>query len=236
MSASASEPESEDHSDTIGLQGRSETLAAEESQDQDSSVESECAICFDVAEQSASLPCLCRVTYCLRCWDRSLAQSFNSSGQARCPTCRAPVRVDFDASAANGAGQMLFSKDDVINVGDGGASFQEIQAAREATVERLAAQAAPVMSRNMQLYGDTHPFLRPCATNPQRELSGWPVRELKQHLAELGGSADGCLEKSDLIKRLVEAAGDPAHLAAYVLNRKHTTEVAFQSTAVIPCG
>lgn len=68
----------------------------------------ECTICFDAIEESASLPCRCRVPYCLRCWDRCLAQSFNSCGQARCPTCRGPVRVDFDAEAM----VMCFSKED----------------------------------------------------------------------------------------------------------------------------
>merc|ERR1712232_740791 len=31
------------------------------------------------------------------CWDTALANSFSQCGQARCPSCRALVRVDFDA-------------------------------------------------------------------------------------------------------------------------------------------
>ena len=57
----------------------------------------DCAICFDPvhAEDRLPLPCRCQLTYCLLCWDRALAAAFNDNGQARCPSCRRPVRVDF---------------------------------------------------------------------------------------------------------------------------------------------
>eukprot|EP00446_Apocalathium_sp_SHHI-4_P041005 CAMPEP_0177332630 /NCGR_PEP_ID=MMETSP0368-20130122/21697_1 /TAXON_ID=447022 ORGANISM="Scrippsiella hangoei-like, Strain SHHI-4" /NCGR_SAMPLE_ID=MMETSP0368 /ASSEMBLY_ACC=CAM_ASM_000363 /LENGTH=309 /DNA_ID=CAMNT_0018793113 /DNA_START=59 /DNA_END=988 /DNA_ORIENTATION=- len=57
---------------------------------------SPCAICYEPCAQSVDLPCQCKVDYCASCWDRALAKSFNSCAQARCPTCRAPVRVDYD--------------------------------------------------------------------------------------------------------------------------------------------
>ena len=54
----------------------------------------DCAVCFDPvhAEDRLPLPCRCQLTYCLLCWDRALAAAFNDNGQARCPSCRRPVR------------------------------------------------------------------------------------------------------------------------------------------------
>jgi len=54
-----------------------------------------CAICFEV-QPTVPLPCSCRVAYCARCWDRSLANSVLQCGVAQCPTCRCSFRVDFD--------------------------------------------------------------------------------------------------------------------------------------------
>ncbi|CAK0887597.1 unnamed protein product, partial [Prorocentrum cordatum] len=54
-----------------------------------------CAICFEV-QPTVPLPCSCRVSYCARCWDRSLANSVLQCGVAQCPTCRCSFRVDFD--------------------------------------------------------------------------------------------------------------------------------------------
>lgn len=70
-----------------------------------------CAICWEPVEEGVVLPCACAASYCNRCWDRSLAHSLNACGSARCPTCRCPVRVDFEAAT----GRMIFSRD----VGDG---------------------------------------------------------------------------------------------------------------------
>lgn len=64
-------------------------------------------VCFESSQGVTKLPCDCKVAYCAQCWDRCLAQSFNACGQARCPTCRGPVRVDFDAATS----RMLFSRD-----------------------------------------------------------------------------------------------------------------------------
>lgn len=85
-------------------------MACEESQSQQPPappIALECVICFDAIDQSTQLPCACKVSYCMRCWDRALAMSFNASGQARCPTCRSPVRVDFDSTSH----RLLFSRE-----------------------------------------------------------------------------------------------------------------------------
>ena len=99
-------------------------------------MQAECAICFDsIGEDAIPLPCSCRVPYCLACWDRSLAVSFNDTGHARCPTCRTPVRVDFDPEAAGGRGRLVFTRED----GDQG----DIDRSRSGVVNRLQSRLHP---------------------------------------------------------------------------------------------
>ena len=192
----------------------------------------ECVICFDSIAQAEPLPCRCTVPYCMKCWDRSLAQSFNACGQARCPTCRSPVRVDFDAEANDGRGRLVFSKEPADHsyeqeeselADGGGASPAAAAAAAEApasirraeVVERLAEQAAPVMARLLGEWGAAHPSLRAMAREPAAILRSCPVKALKEALAALGGDATACVDKADLIAALEEAAGGRAPLAAY---------------------
>ena len=192
----------------------------------------ECVICFDSIAQAEPLPCRCTVPYCMKCWDRSLAQSFNACGQARCPTCRSPVRVDFDAEANDGRGRLVFSKEPADHsyeqeeselADGGGASPAAAAAAAEApasirraeVVERLAEQAAPVMARLLGEWGAAHPSLRAMAREPAAVLRSSPVKALKEALAALGGDATACVDKADLIAALEEAAGGRAPLAAY---------------------
>lgn len=64
-----------------------------------STEEIECAICFEVVGAlggAVDLPCACRASFCHTCWDRALAASITACGYARCPSCRCPMRVDFD--------------------------------------------------------------------------------------------------------------------------------------------
>jgi len=59
----------------------------------------ECSICFeelDTVGGAVKLPCDCRVDYCAGCWDRALATSQATQGSACCPTCRTPMRVEYD--------------------------------------------------------------------------------------------------------------------------------------------
>lgn len=71
--------------------------------------EMECAICMDSIEEETILPCRCKLHYCQVCWDKALANSFSQCGQARCPSCRSSVRVDFDAKTH----RMLFTAETV---------------------------------------------------------------------------------------------------------------------------
>jgi len=56
----------------------------------------ECAICFDplLESERLPLPCRCTVPYCLGCWDRALASSFNRArGDTQRHLMRSAVRV-----------------------------------------------------------------------------------------------------------------------------------------------
>ncbi|KAL1508650.1 hypothetical protein AB1Y20_004746 [Prymnesium parvum] len=167
----------------------------------------ECAICFEVlpAESQLPLPCRCPVPYCSHCWDRSLAAAINDSGRARCPTCRCPVRVDFDPQANGLHGRLLFSSDPT----DAAAAET-----RAEFVNRLAAQAAPLMTRLLRAYGDEHPHLRALAHDPRAALGHRSVGELKAMLRSADGSPAGCVEKADLIERLLLQFGGAHELAA----------------------
>lgn len=179
------------------------------------------------------LPCNCRIAYCAVCWDRSLAQSFNRCGQARCPTCVTPVRVDFDASGAAGAGKLVFSRDTAGDMTylkemealgarphvDGIVRPDRehaavIAAMRGETIERLLGQAAPSVARRLVHFGEVHPFLRALAADPVTLLSDRSTRELKTHLEAMGGDPEGCLEKADIVAKMVEVAHGQNQLAA----------------------
>jgi len=202
-----------------------------------------CAICFEEVGKSIALPCRCKVSYCMKCWDRALAQSFNSCGQALCPTCRGPVHVDFDSET----GSLLFSKEtedltyrreieaaELVELtaesSTAAARAQEsesnrISAARQRTVERLAEQAKPTQVRLLRQFGQSHPMLKTLAHDgPLETLKSVPLQELKSAIKDLGGNTDGCLEKKDLLDRLTQASGGRQHeLASYWATRLPAT-------------
>lgn len=94
-----------------------------------------CAICFENRPFEA-LPCACRVKYCHSCWDRALAVSISVRGRAACPSCRQPLKVDFDPNA----GRLIFSKD--VD-GKGATDWRP----------RLYGKARPVQIRLLRKYG-----------------------------------------------------------------------------------
>jgi hypothetical protein len=167
--------------------------------------DSECAICFDTvtAEEQLSLPCQCHVLYCHPCWDRALAAAFNDSGVARCPTCRTPVRVDFDPEASSGRGGLIFSA-------AGG-----VQEQRSQVVSRLAEAAAPTMTRLLRQYGAEHPMLRRMALEPAAMLETRSMADLTALLQALSPDATAVeptaatdpAAKRAVIEQLIENAG-----------------------------
>eukprot|EP00928_Gymnodinium_smaydae_P079230 TRINITY_DN6320_c1_g1_i1.p1 TRINITY_DN6320_c1_g1~~TRINITY_DN6320_c1_g1_i1.p1 ORF type:complete len:365 (-),score=93.82 TRINITY_DN6320_c1_g1_i1:201-1295(-) len=122
--------------------------------------EEECIICFDALKAKGGavpLPCSCRVAYCASCWDRALASSMATCGRALCPSCRCPMRVDFDAVS----GRLTFST--LRGRGGGGRASgagEEASAAFGAGFgsgdnwrKRLYEQAMPLQIRLLQRYG-----------------------------------------------------------------------------------
>ena len=156
----------------------------------------ECAICFcEISDaEKISLPCQCRVPYCLSCWDRSLAAAFNDSGAARCPTCRTQVQVDFDPEARNGCGSLVFSVATEGNI-----------ESRSAVVNRLAEQAAPLMARKMRQFGEEHSCLRATIRDPAGELRKLPISTLRAMLSQVGSSASDLVEKEEMVTQLVDS-------------------------------
>lgn len=157
--------------------------------------ERSCVICWEPVEVGATLPCKCAVSYCRRCWDRSLAVGLNSCGRARCPTCRCAVRVDFDTSN----GEIIFSKEaeeeenDAMQIQEAASSPVRDEAVEMAalglmvaatpaqerslrnriagprpTMERLVEQARPTQIRLLQQVGEAHPDLRATAAEALR--------------------------------------------------------------------
>uniref|UniRef100_A0A7S1WQY9 RING-type domain-containing protein n=1 Tax=Alexandrium catenella TaxID=2925 RepID=A0A7S1WQY9_ALECA len=100
-----------------------------------------CAICFEGLGQGIELPCSCKVDYCLQCWDKALAKSFNACAKPRCPTCRSPVRVDFDAQTGN----LIFTAESDDEDAD-------------QTRRRISELMAPIQVRRLEDFGAIHPL------------------------------------------------------------------------------
>eukprot|EP00746_Dinoflagellata_sp_MGD_P007663 gnl/MRDRNA2_/MRDRNA2_115218_c0_seq1.p1 gnl/MRDRNA2_/MRDRNA2_115218_c0~~gnl/MRDRNA2_/MRDRNA2_115218_c0_seq1.p1 ORF type:complete len:408 (-),score=41.62 gnl/MRDRNA2_/MRDRNA2_115218_c0_seq1:183-1406(-) len=148
-----------------------------------------CAICFESVNRTFSLPCECKVAYCMQCWDRCLAQSLNHCGQARCPTCRTPVHVDFDAEA----GCLVFAR-------------EKVRALRDDILDRIRSKARPAQIKILQRHGEAHRFISEIVKDPHAQLCKRSIAELKKFITSTGGSVHGCVEKADLAKRLLELA------------------------------
>jgi len=118
----------------------------------------ECAICFESIETSTSLPCACKVDYCMRCWDRALAQSFQSCGKARCPTCRGHIRVELDADKTPCG--LVFSR-------------EEDEVSKEESLQKLLKQARPVQVKLLRQYGDGQPELQELSIDANAIAERW---------------------------------------------------------------
>jgi len=163
----------------------------------------ECAICFEPTAERETLPCACNICYCSACWDKACASSVRDQQRARCPTCRGPVRVDYDADTC----KLKFSKGDDEDPGD--------------MIERIAAQARPRQIRILEQYAqDNADILRPCAIDTWANCRGLSISALKAHISELGLSSEGCLEKADLIHRVQTSVVDGKKLTSWLASLK----------------
>eukprot|EP00929_Paragymnodinium_shiwhaense_P079034 TRINITY_DN4105_c0_g1_i1.p1 TRINITY_DN4105_c0_g1~~TRINITY_DN4105_c0_g1_i1.p1 ORF type:complete len:327 (-),score=62.89 TRINITY_DN4105_c0_g1_i1:202-1182(-) len=174
----------------------------------------DCVVCFEAVCEKTSLPCACNVAYCIRCWDRALAQSFHSCGQARCPTCRLPVQVDFDAER----GCLVFSKESSpFHLADcrGMDSEEERRAidSRTRATAKLREQALPAQVRLLEVHGASNPALAAIAHCPEENLVMAPEETLKRYIKAFGGSFDDCESKQGLVCRLLEVAESTLSLA-----------------------
>lgn len=109
----------------------------------------ECAICFEAVGSlggAVPLPCACHAAFCHTCWDRALAASISACGRARCPSCRCPMRVDFDISLK----RLVFSRAAVVwrNAND-----RHTDPPTDDWQQRLYQQAKPTQIHLLRQYG-----------------------------------------------------------------------------------
>eukprot|EP00930_Biecheleria_cincta_P092404 TRINITY_DN82300_c0_g1_i1.p1 TRINITY_DN82300_c0_g1~~TRINITY_DN82300_c0_g1_i1.p1 ORF type:complete len:396 (+),score=41.39 TRINITY_DN82300_c0_g1_i1:49-1236(+) len=215
------------------------TSGGEEEQYRDSCTDAmECAICMDSIEEETILPCRCKLHYCQVCWDKALANSFSQCGQARCPSCRSSVRVDFDAKThrmlftaetedTSGASQseMLqeIRREYMQSVGRENQmqvteeSFrvfleahvhyerlEHLHTRRRDMVDRLRHQAMPAQIMLFQQYAAENPSLLAIKEDASETLRGVSIADLKGLMATANVDAHDCLEKSEMIARLVD--------------------------------
>lgn len=163
-----------------------------------SSSTDKCAICFDEIDLAAVLPCKCNVMYCTRCWDRALAQSLQFAHQARCPTCRCPVHVDFDADK----GHLVFSN----------AHDDDPEPDPEELANRLSHQTRSTQIRILQEYGESEDSgrLKSLVETPTEWLQATSIPDLTDCVSFIESDIDyGCarqnLDKADLIQYATDA-------------------------------
>jgi len=149
----------------LSQEASSQTACEGESQVRQSPPDLECAICFGEIAQRTELPCRCNIDYCMSCWDRALAQSFNSCGWAKCPSCRLPVRVDFDAHVS----RLLFSRDTELPA-EPSANPELIKLYHDRTRKRIEEQARPAQIRLLEDYGMANPICPPACCEPGNDV------------------------------------------------------------------
>jgi len=109
----------------------------------------DCAVCYDTIDiPMEPLPCECKVSYCMPCWDKALAASFRNDGTARCPTCRTLVRVDVEQGISEQQPSRLVFSLETRNP----ESFSE-----QSELMRLIEQARPIQVSLLHRFRDTEP-------------------------------------------------------------------------------
>lgn len=157
-------------------------------------VDEVCAICFE-QKVFVELPCVCRsVRYCAACWDRCLVVGLNAAGQARCPSCRVVISVDFEPQQE----RIVFSMAEVDATSLDQADVEE--------GEKI--EAAKSDDWRLRLYSKTRPvqigLLREHGLS-RAAAAAWPSQSCTAPMCLCGGE----LERLDVrtrILRMLEAA------------------------------
>jgi len=182
------------------------------------------------------LPCQCKLHYCTSCWDKALANSFGQCGQARCPSCRSLVRVDFDADKQGlvfsaetidmtfkGQSELLQkirkeymqsleesqrgSEESFRQFLEAHEDFQKLTSVdqmRQDSITRLRHQAQPAQIKYLQRFADANPSLKDIRQKASETLATASSAELKRFMEVTSVDTEGCIEKADLIARLLE--------------------------------
>lgn len=90
-------------------------------------------------------------------------------GRARCPTCRGPVRVDYDQEK----GCLSFAPDTAEELSDA-----DLAEHRHQAVARLLEQARPAQRRLLEEYGDSCPGIRAVSCKDPDKLESAEVRRI----------------------------------------------------------
>lgn len=141
------------------------------------------------------MPCACRAPFCHTCWDRSLAASISACGLARCPSCRTPMRVDFDISLRH----VVFSRAAAAFCGYRGRYYgRDEDPLIDDWQQRLYEQAKPTQIHLLQQFGGRAPqnhggvLVRPLWPWPRSSSSVDPrLRDIHEphHAWPAGGGA-----------------------------------------------
>lgn len=213
------------------------TSKGAEEQSHDSDVmEMECTICMESIDEETILPCKCKLHYCQSCWDRALANSFGQCGQARCPSCRSLVRVDYNGEKnclefSPETVDMTFSGQRAIletmrqeyenqlsgppseetfrqflETHTGFRALARFDQMRQGTIDRLRHQAMPAQIKLMQQFGESNPRLKHIGQNATEALADASMTDLKNVMKVANVASEDCLEKSEMVGRLVEVA------------------------------
>lgn len=90
------------------------------------------------------------------------------------------------------------------------------------TIERLAQQAIPAMTRILDRYHAANDVpIEGFLQDPTKHLNELTLAVLKKEIEQRHGNTEGCVEKSDVIERLLQtAAGDTGGIAGFLVSAK----------------
>lgn len=155
------------------------------------------------------MPCNCKVDYCAQCWDKALAKSFNACAKARCPTCRAPVRVDYVAETDSLAFSAEGEEEDV-----------------DKTRQRIGSQLRPVQVHMLRGFGSQHPLPAASPLPPTGTLAAASHQDVDSHVQSVVAPAQPEREVNEQVVK-----GEDKHEQAAIPSATDAAAVAIQRTA-----